>query len=686
MICGKIFRSFICRFNIGLICVLSFISTSVANSSTLPTPRVKPEAPNISRLLSKKDAANLRQGLRAADNSDWSSVNLHYRRIDDMTARRILLWRRAYGDPKISFNNLSKVIHEQPNWPKMIAIRAKAEKLLFDQGLKPNATIQWFLGERPVSGEGRAAMARAYYALGQDQIGYDWLKLAWRESKLTRDVQRQIYKNFKDSLSRDDHAARADYLIWLGRRHFPKANGLLSLMDKRDAAVMEARMRIAANRRGMGKAINAVHKSKLNDTGLLFERARWRRIHRSEQYAMPTFLKITVPPVSEAGKKRLWREKKRMIYWALKNKRYQDAYELSRHHGFKRGVQFAEAEFLGGWIALTFLEHPQDAKRHFESLAQGVSRPVSLARAKYWLGRAKEDLSDSSANADFIEASRYPNTFYGQLSLEHLSFNGSTLSLPLEVKSKDFAPGIENNELIRALRMIGETQNERAFNTFSFHLDDILSNEYEISQLAQLAKQYGFMKPSVRAAKQAARFGTMLTESGYPMPEIILNLHENYDIPFVLAIARQESEFNTRARSHARAYGLMQMINATARSTARGARIPYRKSWLVSDPEYAANLGARHLQDLLDKYDGSYILAAVAYNAGPHRVNQWIKTYGDPRTGQIDPIDWIESIPFSETRNYVQRVMENLQVYRARLINNQAKLRLVHDITRGAYR
>ena len=665
---------------------ITAVAVPFSSAATIPTPRVKPEAPNVSVLLSKRDASNLRQGMRSADFGDWEIVKRHMRRIDDPTAKKILLWRQALSDPNASFDVLTKVIHEQSNWPRMVSIRAKAEGKLFDHPMGANDTIQWFLGERPVSGEGRAAMARAYYALGQDDIGYEWLKLAWRESKLTRDRQRRIFKKFKTKLTKQDNAARADYLIWLGRRHFSKAQGLMSLMGRTDAALMDARMRVAANRHGMDRAIKAIPKARLSDTGLLFERARWRRKRKSETYALPVYLQIKTPPISETGKKRVWREKKIMTYWALKNKRYQDAYDLTLHHGFTRGVQFAEAEFLAGWIALTHLDQPKLAEKHFAHLSQGVSLPVSAARAKYWQGRAAEASGDANAMAYYAEAAKYPNVYYAQLASEELSNGYATLSLPNEFTGPEMAPNFETNELVRALRMIGEAQHERAFNEFSFHLDDILSDEHELSQLSQLAKQYGFMKPSVRAAKQAGRFQTMLTESGYPLPEVILNLPDKFDIPFVLAIARQESEFNTRARSHARAYGIMQMINATARTTARRAHIPYRKSWLVSDPEYAAKLGAYHLHDLLNKYDGSYILTAVAYNAGPHRVSQWIRDYGDPRSGQVDPIDWLESIPFSETRNYVQRVMENLQVYRARLNNNQARLKLMHDLSRGAYR
>ena len=304
------------------------------------------------------------------------------------------------------------------------------------------------------------------------------------------------------------------------------------------------------------------------------------------------------------------------------------------------------------------------------------------------MGRAAEQAGDPNSNSLCrSRPSLVAVSSYSQLAAERVGQGFAYTQLPPEDITATYTPDFENRELVRALRMIGEIQSEWTFNQFSFHLDDIVGQASDLTQLSILAKEYGFMKPSVRAAKQAGRLDTMLTESGYPKPEIITALSRKYDIPFVLAIARQESEFNTRARSSARAYGMMQMINSTARVTAKRARIPYQRAWLTDDPEYATKLGAQHLNDLLKQFDGSYIMAAAAYNAGGHRVRQWNKTYGDPRLGQISAGRLDRKHPvFSETRNYVQRVMENQQVYRARLNNNQAELKLVHSMRYGAYR
>ena len=659
-----------------------FVPVATAN---VPTPRLKPPVPNFSSYLSASDGKLFRAGLRAAENKQWTRVTSYRTKLGDSTARDILTWIQAYRDPKISLSELTYTTQNLGDWPRMTAIRAKAEARLFDKPLSASRTIDWFQGRDPVSGEGRAALAHAYYQTGNQVLGDKWLKLAWTESKLTRDRQRTIFGRYKNKLTRDDHAARADHLIWEGRAHFSKANALLPHMAPADRALMDARMRVAGNRSGMDRAINAVPKTLRSDAGLLYERARWRRRKKTKEYALPVFLQLQSPPISKRGQERVWREKKIMAYWAIQEKRYKDAYNLTVNHGMVKGSGFAEAEFLAGWLALKKLGNASLALPHFQRLKDGVTYPVSLSRADYWLGRTYEKMGDGQYHSAYAEAARFSNTFYGFLAAERAGNGSSLVSLPYESDPSHLRLGFQSDPRIRAMNLLGEAREEHYFNVFAFHMDDTVETLEHLSLLSGLGAKYQYMKPSVRAAKQASRFQSMLTESGYPMPDSIVSLPSKFDIPFVLSIARQESEFNPKAVSSARAYGLMQMINSTARATARKHRVPYSRSRLTSDVHYSANLGALHLQDLLDDFEGSYILAAVAYNAGPHRARQWIKAYGDPRGGNIDPLDWLESIPFSETRNYVQRVMENMQVYRARMNGNVAQNRVLKDITSGAF-
>ena len=664
--------------------IITAIFGQISAHSAVPSPRLKPPAPNLSNYLSDSDAKNFRSALSAIDRKSWTQARAIKNKISDPTAKNILYWLEAAENPQASLSTLTYVVQNLGDWPRMTRIQSKGEALLFDEPIAAQKTISWFLGRDPVSGEGRAALAKAYYDTGNMSAGDEWLRLAWREAKLTRDRQRELFGRYKNRLSAEDHFARADHLIWQGRYHYSKAQALLPFMDSGDKALIDSRVRIATNASGMDAAINRVPAGRANDSGLLYERAKWRRRKRTKDYALPLMTQPTTPPVSDDGKSSLWREKKILAYWAIEERRFNDAYRLTLNHGMTRGAGFADAEFLAGWLSLTKLGKPDQAITHFNKLKNGVSFPVSLSRADYWLGRAMDAKQDPTATTYYQQAARFSNTYYGFLAAERLG-QGSYISLPAEDMGSSVKSVFEADPRIRAMHLLGEAREEKYFTQFSFHLDDEVEDLQKLSLLSQMAKSYGYMKPSVRAAKQASRFQNMLTESGYPMPAAILDLPVGVDKAFVLSIARQESEFNNSAVSHARAYGLMQMINSTARATARKHRIPYSRSRLTSDIDYSARLGSLHLHDLLDEFDGSYILAAAAYNAGAHRARSWIKTYGDPRSGEIDPIDWLESIPFSETRNYVQRVMENMQVYRARMNGNVAENRIYRDITAGAF-
>jgi len=663
----------------------AFTLTSGLAQAAVPKPRLKPPAPNASEFLSDKDSKRFRKGLRAAKKRHWSDVNHEIKKLDDPVAKDVLRWIRAARDANVPFKDITYVTQNLSDWPRMTGIRAKAEGILFDEPLSSRKTIEWFAGKKPISGEGRAALARAHFKQGNKESGTLWLKSAWRDSKLTRSRQQEIFKHYRGKLTKEDHAVRADHLIWQGRHHFSKAQALLPHMAKSERALMNARMKVATNGSGMDAAIKAVPARYKKDAGLLYERAKWRRRKKTKNYALPVYRDITSPPINEDGKAAVWREKRIMAFWAIQEKKYADAYELSLNHGMTRGAGFAQAEFLAGWLALTKLGQAEKAAKHFETLKNGVSLSVSLSRAHYWHARAAEAMGDPNARAYYADAAALTNTYYGQLAADKVSGRLSQVTLPIEADTAAYEPSFNSDSRIRAMHLLGEAGEERYFSNFAFHLDDVFEDTRELTLLSKLSKDYGFMRPSLRAAKQASRFQSMLTDSGYPIIEEIESLPANFDIPFVYAIARQESEFEFNVVSSAKAYGMMQMINSTAKYTARKHRIPYSVSKLTADRDYSAKLGAHHLHDLLDMFDGSYILAAAAYNAGPHRSKQWIKKYGDPRTGDIDPIDWVESIPFSETRNYIQRVMENMTVYRARRNGNQSENRIYRDLSQGAF-
>lgn len=664
----------------ALVGASTLAGAQIAHAATEIAPRVKPVAPALSNFLSNQEALSLRKAISAANRDDWLEFDLYKRNINDDTAKKLLTWVRASQDRNAPFETLTEAAQDLSDWPRQITIRARAESEMFDNPLPPKETIDWFKGEAPVSGEGRAALARAHYARGNDETADMWLRSAWRDAKLTRTRQQELFSEFRNKLTSEDHARRADHLIWNGRWYLDSAQALLPFIDRDERNLMDARLRVAADRAGMDAAIDAVPSNYQSDAGLLYERAKWRRRNRSKDYALPLLQEIPGAPINDQGKASLWREKQIMAYWLISEKRFTEAYDIVLGHGFSDGADFAEAEFLAGWLALRKLGNADQAQIHFRNLAEAVSTPISLARGYYWLGRAQ---TGAEADISYFEAAKYPNTFYGQLASLEVNDGVTTLTLPPELSTESELEELKKDERVKAMQLLGEIGEERLFSQIAFHLDDTLETLPELSALAIISKDYGYMRPSLRAAKQASRFQTMLTETGYPRVPIIEALPSQFETAFVYAIARQETEFETNAISSAQAYGLMQMIDSTARYTARKHNVPYSQTRLLTDAEYSAQLGSYHLNDLLERWDGSYILAAVSYNAGPHRAKQWIETYGDPRSGEIDPIDWIEMTPFSETRNYVQRVMENMQVYRARLNGNSAPLYLERDLREG---
>jgi len=292
----------------------------------------------------------------------WNDVDSAIKKVNDPVAKDVLRWVRAANDRNAPIDLLSYVHLTLNDWPRLTRVRANAEKKMFEQDWDSSRVFDWFVGQpEPISGEGRGALARAYYARGDTPNGDRYLRLAWRESRLTRDGQKKLFKLYRDKLTKEDNAARADHLIWSGSRHFDKARALLPHMGKADRAVMNARMKLNRNSSGITTAVNAIPKDSLDNPGFLYERARWRRRKKSKSYAMPIYLSARSAPVSELGRKEMWREKKIMAYWAISEGNLKEAHQLSLHHGFSRGTEFADAEFLAGWTALIGLREPDRA-------------------------------------------------------------------------------------------------------------------------------------------------------------------------------------------------------------------------------------------------------------------------------------------------------------------------------------
>ena len=666
-----------------LACALIFPASALGFDVT---PRLKPERPNHSRYLERQDAMALREGLQAASDGDWDDVRNIRQRITDPVARNLLLWRIAISDARATFFDLDMALTELEGWPQYSTIQREAEFKIGTSGLTSPFINGWFQQHAPLSGEGKIAYGEALLAIGERDAAIEQIRDGWQNHTFRLYRQREILAAHRGLLTQEDHQARVDMLLWNDQRSAARA--ILGELDSGWRRLANARILLAGRSGGVNAAVDAVPASLRTHPGLIYERARWRRRANLDDGALEMLRMLPAEYPSQTALEDMWQERRLAILNLVRDRDYVTAYQLAASNGMSSGADFADAEFVAGWLALQYLGEPEPALVHFTRLVSGVSYPVSVSRGRYWQGRAAEAAGNADAAREFYDlAAVHSTTFYGQLAIVRNATGTPMLSLPLQPVPDDAdRVRFESRPVTRALRLLAELGEDYYFRVFSYHLDDELESAAESALLAELANDYLNVRQAVRASKAASYRWNILPDTSYPvieLPDVAYN--ETPEPALAHGIIRQETEFDPRAVSGAGARGMMQMMPATARQTARQLGVTYRFDWLTYDADYNMQLGQRHLQEVINDFDGSYIISLAAYNAGGHRANRWLDDYGDPRAAGLDPIDWIESIPFSETRNYVQRVIENVQVYRYRLNDNQpVPLMIEQDINRGA--
>jgi len=426
-------------------------------------------------------------------------------------------------------------------------------------------------------------------------------------------------------------------------------------------------MKLARETSDAADAVATVPAALARDPGLTFERARFNRRSGFEDEALAIHRQAHAP----YGRPDVWwREREFFTRRLLREGRDADALALVSRHGLEpeHGQAFAEAQFLQGWIALRRAGDPKRALASFVRLHDNMRFPVTLARAAYWAGRASEAAGDAEQARDwYLKASSYSVAYYGQLAQLRLPADARPATTGVQAPSREDRARLERSELARAARLLADVEEHERVKHFVRRLVDVAENPAQHRAVAQFAVGLGRPDLAVSAAKRSAqRAGVMLPDEGWPT--ITTPQAETPERALVLATIRQESSFEADAVSHAGARGLMQLMPQTARGVAsKLGRNDHTTLRLTADPHYNMTLGQTYLAGLLDTYNGSYPLALAAYNAGPGRAAQWIRDNGDPRSTAVDPIDWVEMITIEETRNYVQRVLENVQVYRRKL-------------------
>ena len=666
-----------------------------AEAQTAPLPQAPPRdreqpayAPSASLL---KDAPKaLVDALAEADRKNWPEARRHAAKITDKAAAKFVLWYRLVT--KDSGATLAEIVafkEKNPDWPRMALLSLRAEEALLSYPMSNEDIIEWFNANPPQTGEGRIRYGKALIASGKADEGKIWIRRAWAENDFTRTRQQEILANYGNLIDSSTNRARLDRLLW--DRRTTDARTTAALIGENAKALADARIHLITRSRNAPDAVARVQGALRNDNGLLLDRIRYERKTGNDDATVPLILTAPAQPHQMVDPDAWWIERKIAARVALANGQYKEAYAIVSKHGLKSGSDFADAEFLSGWIALQYLNNPDQALTHFLNLKNAVSTPISTARADYWAGRAASVKGDRQAAERYYRmASSNPTTFYGQLgagALAHLTGTVARLHLPKDPKpTKEQKAAFNKLELVHVARILHDLHRDDQAWSFMLHLADTLKEPQQLVQLSDLATSFDDKKLSLRIAKTASQRNIILPQRAYPVSSMprFTPRGPSVEKALIYGLSRQESEFDPAAKSPVGARGLMQLMPATAKVVARQIDVPYSRNRLTSDPAYNAMLGTAHLGDLIEGFDGSYIMSVAAYNAGKRRVDNWEEDYGDPRSPTVDPIDWIENIPFSETRNYVQRVMENLEVYRTRLSGQAQKVRISDDIRRSS--
>ena len=575
--------------------------------------------------------------------------------------------RSHYSNP--NFDELARFIEQHPDWPEQNTLRVRAEKALFHSHANGEQARGWLSKYEPISGYGMLVAARNQMGDVQDHV-----RKAWVQGDFDTADEQKILGEFGSYLQAGDHLARIERLLKEDRASI--AERMLGRISADDAALFRARIALIRRDRGVEGLVSKVPPSRLGDHGLLADRTLWRE-SKGLISGVVELLHHMRPDSPYAMK--LWPLRAKYAREAIEQRRYGEAIALLDGMGTLEGAHLADALWMRGWVRLEFLHEPSTALGLFEQLYGVVNFPVSKARAAYWAGRAAEKNGNSaSAQSWYDKAADHPTVFYGQLAYSKLN-PGEPLRFPAPPAASDGdIQALTQRPILQAAKSLTDMHEPHLADPLVKHLAEFTTNPADLAELVIACERLGLRYAQVRAAKLSLQKNVVLLKEGWPMVKNPQGL--NVELPLAYAISRQESEFNPKAISPAGARGLMQLMPATARAVSRQLGMPYDLGRLF-DPNYNMQLGTHYLGKLVNGFDGSYILAIASYNAGPGRARDWTSRFGQTGHDIHQTINWMELIPFAETRNYVQRVLENLQIYRSMLKPN-APLALEADIRR----
>ena len=601
--------------------------------------------------------------------------------ISDPLARKLAEWIVLRSDDNgASVERYRAFIAANPSWPSQTFLRRRLEAALWDDRRDDATVWSWFENESPISAKGKFSLARVMIARGDRANAERLVRDAWRNDTMSEETENAALDLFGALITPGDQKARMDRFLY-GSEHEIALRAARRL-GSGEVALAKARIatyRKAPNSRAL---LEAVPYELHNDPGYIFSKIQVLR--REEKFAEAAQLMMSAPkdPGRLYNLDEWWVERRLMARKMIDVGEYRTAYLIARDAALpSRDIYKTEQEFTAGWIALRFLNDPATATQHFARIGVGSANPTTLARAGYWQGRAAEAAGHmQEARAAYAAAAEQSTSYYGQLARAKLGLPQLALNGPPSARGR----GVERLEIVRAVQLLFELgEGEIAVPIFADMGEN--GDADALVGLGEVAARYGDARGMLLMGKAALNRGLPFDFYAYPVTGIppFRSIGPEVEPSIIYAIARQESAFNPAVVSPAQAYGLLQVTPEAGRYVCKKYGTSFDLTRMKTDPVYNAALGAAELGGLLNDYRGSYIMTFAAYNAGRGSVRKWIERYGDPRDPRVDAVDWVELIPFSETRNYVQRIIENLQVYRARF-GGGTRLQIQADLHRGS--
>jgi soluble lytic murein transglycosylase len=671
----------------------------------LPTPRPLPEevqhasrydaaiAAARNRPLSEQDAPRIRDAVRAIASGELAKGKSLRDQITDAAGRKLIDWylyRGGYG----SASEIRTFLAANPAWPDRGLLNQRAEEALFNSAASPRDVKAFFADTPPATGVGLAALASALAAEKDETAAKALAVKAWVEYDIPAAQEPAFLRKVGPLLTEADHKRRLDRLLlgdsrWTGERNERAAviRRVIALLSEPEKKKAQARLAVFLRAKNSDQLMSKLPPQALTtEWGLAIQKAQALRRQNKDEAAWKILLAEPEPTlvVKPDG---WWEERRAHAYAALKAGNAKTAYELVRDPGRLSANAHNDAAFLAGWLALRHLNDAKAALSHFQALAKSADGPLTKARAQYWLGRTYEALGDQAkALESYRTASAQIDTFHGQLARLKLDPQANSLKIaPPATPTPEEIANFNGLDAVHAAVLAHKAGLDRSLvRAFLLQLRLYFKTEAEVAMVAHLAEAMGDTQIGVRIGKSAIARGLNLIYYAYPVHRLpgYTPLRRPPETAFILGIARQESEFNTTTLSGAGARGILQVMPITARHVCRDYKLKCDIARLMTDAAYNTMMGSAYISDRMDEFSGSYVLTLAGYNAGPGRAREWIREFGDPRHSSIDPIDWIHRIPFEETRDYVQKVLSNIQIYRARLGEEANAVRLNIDLRR----